>query len=136
MYSKKPDDKNWSYKGHTIFIMAARKGKDSFKVPPMEFDGEDQPKTAKVRQILGNELKDYIIGMNNNLYKQAPNSKESDLIHGLFKKRKCKYNLFYSFSHPRCRLYICFRHSNKTQHFNACPRKEFIWKSIWWIFDG
>jgi acyl-CoA hydrolase len=87
MYSKKPDDKNWNYKGHT------RKGKDSFKVPQMEFDGEDHPKTAKVRQILGNELKDYIIGMNNRLYKQAPNSKESDLIHGLFKKRKCKFNL-------------------------------------------
>jgi acyl-CoA hydrolase len=69
MYSKKPEDKNWNYKGHTIFIMAARKGTQSYKVPQMEFEGEEQSKNAKVRQLLGNELKEYIIGININLYK-------------------------------------------------------------------
>ena len=45
MYSKR-DDK-WIYKGHTIFIMAARQGGKSFKVPPMTFEGEDDPELGK-----------------------------------------------------------------------------------------
>lgn len=88
MYSKKPQEKNWSYKGHTIFIMAARQGPESFKVPKMEFEGEDDASMAKTRYMLGSELKDYIINLNNNLYKQPPNTKESELIYNLFKKQK------------------------------------------------
>jgi len=68
--------------------MAARKGKDSYKIPKLEFEGEENEMTARARQMLGKELKDYIIGLNNNLYKQAPNKNESELIHNLFKRLK------------------------------------------------
>lgn len=88
MYSKKPSDLNWHYKGHTIFIMAARNGPKSYKVPQMEFEGEDDPEAGQTRQMLGQELKEYIVGLNNNLYKQVPNKKESELIHNLFKRQK------------------------------------------------
>lgn len=88
MYSKAPNDQNWNYKGHTIFIMAARAGPKSYKVPKMEFEGEDDPEIGKTRELLGAELKDYIISLNNDLFKQAPNKKESKLIHSLFKKQK------------------------------------------------
>ena len=72
MYSQKPGDLEWDFKGHTIFIMAARLGDRSFKVPKLEFDGEEYPDCVQTRQMLGLELKDYIINLNNNLYKQAP----------------------------------------------------------------
>lgn len=85
MYSKRPQEKEWNYKGHTIFIMAAREGPKSHKVPEMVFDGEDDPELCKTRNMLGKELKEYIINLNNHLYKQAPNKKESELIHKLFK---------------------------------------------------
>ena len=88
MYSKQVDSDQWNYKGHTIFIMAARQAGKSFKVPQMTFDGEDDPELGKTRQLLGNELKDYIVNLNNNLYKQAPNKQESVMIHEMFKKVK------------------------------------------------
>ena len=68
--------------------MTARKADASYKIPKMEFEGEEDSHCGKTSEILGNELKKYIIGLNNSLYRQAPNKIESELIHQLFKKQK------------------------------------------------
>ena len=78
-------DNSWIFKGHTIFIMAARKDGKSYKVSPMELDNEDDIEMCSHRQILGSELKNYMINFNSNLFKQPPDQIESELIYNLFK---------------------------------------------------
>ena len=88
LYSQKPGDDTWRFRGYIIFIMAARRIEHSFKVPTLEFKGEDDEANCKTREILGRELKDYIMNLNNNLYRQPPNKEESSLIHSQFKRLK------------------------------------------------
>ena len=68
--------------------MAARNGPTSQKVPILDISNEENHRDAKTREILGKELKDYIISLSNNLYRQPPNKSESELLHKLFKKQK------------------------------------------------
>ena len=68
--------------------MAARKNLSPFRVPSMNFSGEEDAHDAKTREKLGKELKSYIIGLNTNLYRQPPNKAESQLIYKLFMKQK------------------------------------------------
>jgi acyl-CoA hydrolase len=88
MYYQRPGEKNWHNKGYTIFIMAARKDNKAYQIPQLEFTGENDESTARTREMLGKELKEYIVGLNNDLYKQAPNKSEAILIHDLFKRLK------------------------------------------------
>ncbi|CAI2367600.1 unnamed protein product [Moneuplotes crassus] len=88
IYSQEKGSDKWKYKGHTIFIMAARKGDKAYKLPKMVFEGEEYPDVAKPREALGEELKNYIINLNTDLFKQPPNRRESEHIYELFKKQK------------------------------------------------
>ena len=62
IYSQSND--SLTFKGHAIFIMTARKDGKAFVVSPMELEVEDNSEMWKHREILGNELKEYITSLN------------------------------------------------------------------------
>jgi acyl-coenzyme A thioesterase 9 len=91
IYQRQKDSDEWSFKGHTIFIMAVRKGTAAYMIPSMVIEKEEDIKAATARKLLGAELKNYIIGMDHSMYKQPPDHEESKLLFELFKKKKFDY---------------------------------------------